>query len=130
MANLNRAVTGSQFARFIIVGVLSTIVNYAIFIALLSVNTPYIVAMGAGFIAGTVAGFRINKVWTFGVARNEGGLFGAYVAVYAVSLLAGMGFLWALVELLLLDPRIANILTIGLTTMTNFVGTKLLVFKK
>lgn len=130
MANLNRAVTGSQFVRFIIVGVLSTIVNYAIYIALLWVSIPYIVAMVAGFVAGTIAGFRINKVWTYGVARGEAGFFGAYVAVYAVSLLLGMGFLWALVEMLLLDPRIANILTIGLTTMTNFIGTKLLVFKK
>lgn len=119
-----------QFARFVVIGLLSTAVNYAVFAALYrATGTGYLLSSGVGFVAGVVVGFAFNRRWTFEAEGAPASYLPAYFGVYAASLVLGLAFLKAGVALAGIRPEVANLLTIGLTTCTNFAGTKLLVFR-
>ena len=120
-----------QFSRFIVVGVFSTIVNYSIFYILYEfASFYYTLASAMGFIAGVFAGYGFNLAWTFEAKGQYAQYIYKYYIVYTVSLFLGLGFLEFLVSALSVIPEIANVLTIGLTTCTNFMGTKFWVFKR
>ena len=120
-----------QFLKFIVIGVFSTLVNYITFYVLYQVlMTHYTLASATGFIIGVFSGYGFNKRWTFGVTEKAYQFIYKYYAVYIISLGLGLLFLSFLVAILGITPLIAQLLTIGLTTCTNFVGTKLWVFKK
>ena len=56
-----------ELIRFLIIGGLSTILNYLVFLALLhGLNFNYLIANSLGFIAGVSFGYPFNKKWTFG----------------------------------------------------------------
>ncbi len=120
-----------QFLRFIFIGVLSTIVNYAIFYLLYKFcSIGYILASALGFIVGVLAGYSLNKSWTFNIKKTETKYFYKYFLVYCLSLILSVIILKVLVSRFYFTPEVANIITIGVTTCTNFLGVKLLVFKK
>ena len=121
-----------QFVRFIMVGLLSTALNYGVFFALYQqTSLPYLSASAAGYVAGVVLGFLFNKYWTFGsTSKKHIRDIGSYLAVYTVSLILGLGLLEGQVSFLGFNPLLANLVTIGFTTITNFLGTKFFVFKK
>jgi putative flippase GtrA len=121
-----------QFSKFILVGLLSTTVNYLIFfIALHYFFINYLISSGIGFIAGVFAGFFLNKNWTFDsrfVQTKR--IIISYFLVYIFSLALSLVFLKITVGIFHASPEIANLLAICLTTCTNFIGTKFYVFKK
>ncbi|NHO40060.1 GtrA family protein [Acetobacter ghanensis] len=119
-----------HFFRFIIVGGVSTIVNYLVFLVFLKyVGLQYQLSSSCGFLAGVMVGFPLNKMWTY--QHSSGvtwGLLGRYASVYAVSLFVNICVLGVLVGFFRTDARLANIVGIGITTVTNFIGTKFWVF--
>ena len=120
-----------QFSKFIFVGLFSTAVNYLCFWLLLDfLHINYQLAFVSGYMTGVLAGFTLTKQWTCKANGKTKGEIFKYCGVYIVSLILGGLFLRSLVEGLSLDPKIANIIVIGFTTVTNFAGIKFLVFKK
>ena len=120
---------GRQFLKFITVGFFSTVLNYAVFYTLYEyLSTYYVVSSAVGFIVGVFVGYGFNKNWTFGAQEKTEGYVRRYYLVYSGSLLMGLALLEFLVDVLGIVPEVANILIIGLSTCTNFVGTKLYVF--
>ena len=118
--------------KFGIVGVISTIVNYGSFAFLYKIiYFYYLFSSITGYIAGLLIGYFLNKNWTF-VAQvdKEKIYFFGYVTVYVVSLVSSQLLLISLVEGIKLNPLFANIFAIGLSTIMNFFGTYLFVFKK
>jgi len=117
--------------KFGIVGILSTIFNYGVFAFLYKIiSLHYIVSSVTGYVSGLLLGYLLNKNWTFiaQVDKSRSYIVG-YITVYAVSLVSSQAFLFFLVELLLINPLYANILAIVLSTIMNFLGTNLFVFK-
>lgn len=122
--------TASQFIKFAIVGVLSTLVNYAIFYILhMFFSLDYIFASAIGYIIGVITGFMINKAWTFSNHSESGKYLFKYFAIYVFSLIVSLAFLKIAVEEYKMLAIVANMLSIVVTTAINFMGTKLLVFK-
>ncbi|KTR03516.1 hypothetical protein NS365_18130 [Aureimonas ureilytica] len=127
---IRSALTG-EIGRFLIVGALSTVVNYSVFYGLILLGIDYIPAAAGGFLIGVAVGYSLNKSWTFGVsAPSSPKLVASYWLVYGISLICGLLFIRGLVELLNFDPRIANLAAIVLTTCTNFLGTRFFVFRR
>ena len=129
--SLLRNKISTQFYKFIIVGIWSTIINYGMFYILLEfLGVNYLISSAAGFISGVFAGYGFNRKWTFGVksVKKHSEIL-KYYAVYITSLILSLLFLKVVVGIIGLDPKIANILAIGLTTCTNFIGIKIVVFK-
>lgn len=81
----------AQFARFLAVGIVNTLLSLVVFSALSSVS-PTAVAGAFAFTAGAVSGYLLNASWTF-AAR---GSWRRYLAVQlaglgATSAVAGIG---------------------------------------
>lgn len=126
-----KAMGQTHLLRFLVVGGISTVINYAVFYVLfLWTGIGDKPASAAGFLTGVAVGYLFNKSWTF---RHEGPtsftLVGKYLLVYLASLMMSLGLLYVLVDLGGMDARIANVLCILFTTCTNFAGTKLVVFR-
>jgi len=119
-----------QLAKFIVVGVFSTLVNYSFFYLLYEfLGIYYLISAASGFIAGVLAGYGFNKKWTFGIKEKAKHYVYKYYITYIVSLVLSLFVLEFLVSQIGLTPEIANLLTIGFTTITNFIGIKAWVFK-
>jgi uridine kinase/putative flippase GtrA len=115
--------------RFLIIGALSTAINYAIFFALFSIGIHYALASAVGYVAGLIFGYAFNRSWTFSsVTQSMAGEFFAYMSVYALSLGLSIAALQLLVERGGIAPMLAQIGAIGVSTILNFIGLKLFVF--
>lgn len=120
-----------EFQRFIVVGIVSTIVNYGFFYTIFGLSGRYILASSAGYIAGLIVGYALNRNWTFGdkKADQKNKEFLLYCIIYAGSLVFSLLFLRALVEWAHFDPIIAQVFAIGLSTLMNFIGLRFIVFR-
>ena len=120
----------SEFIKFLIVGIFATIINYASF-SILYKFTPinYLLSSSIGFLAGVFAGFPFNKQWTFKSNKNSIKLIIPYLTVYTISLILSLILLEIQVKIAGINPYIANFICICFTTVTNFAGTKILIFK-
>jgi putative flippase GtrA len=122
-----------QICRFLVIGAISTCVSYLVFILLFRVfDVHYILSSALGFFAGILFGYPANRRWTFGVSKSEKKAASVYkyFSTYIFSLFVGMILLRITVEWFLVMPELANVLVICVTTLMNFLGTKLWVFKK
>lgn len=121
----------SSLYRFLIVGGFSTIINYLFFYLLyIFLHVNYLFASAAGFLAGVAFGYMLNKTWTFRISSpSTKGLVVKYLTVYLVSLCLGLIAIHILIAIFKVNPLLANLFAIILTTCTNFIGTRLLVFR-
>ena len=71
-----------------------------------------------------------NKDWTFQYQNITAKEPLQYITLYSTSLLLGLALLRVLVNNLNIIPEIANVIVIGFTTTTNFLGLKFWVFRK
>ena len=94
-----------QAWKFIVVGGISTVINYAIFFLSYHYGQiNYLVASAIGYVTGLSLSYIFNASWTFR-QQSTSHLIGNQIA------------------------RLANIIAIGQTTITNFLGCKHYVFK-
>ncbi len=119
-----------QFKKFVFIGLSSTAINYGVFFVLFQFfQIYYALAHVIGYILGVVFGYAFNRSWTFdSVIPKKKVEFVLYFTVYILSLMTSVAALQILVEVSELNPLIANILSIGVSTITNFLGCKFLVF--
>lgn len=121
----------TQFFRFAVVGAFSTIINYSVFILLLDyAKVNYLLASAIGFFAGVLCGYFFNRSWTYQSTTKAKSEIFKYYLVYLISLCISLVFLKIVVEEIHFDKKLANLISIGITTITNFLGTKFWVFKK
>lgn len=83
-----------------------------------------------GYFIGLSFGYFFNRVWTF--QADEDSLIQKikYFLTYIFSLIIGLFVLNVLVKNLDIESEIANMYVILITTILNFLGTKVWVFKK
>ncbi len=119
-----------EAVKFIIIGIFGTAVNYGVFYTIYKfIGVNYTISSAIGFIAGVFAGFPFNKNWTFQSDKNTRKVIIPYFTIYLMSLGISIALLNIQVKLLNINPLIANVVCICVTTVTNFIGTKLFVFK-
>jgi len=120
-----------QFIRFCGVGVLGATLNYSIFFILLYFfSVQYIISSATGFILSVFLAFSLNKRFTFKNHNQSKSKILRYFSVNFFSLIIGLISLGFFVRILLLNEYFANFLTVGITTVLNFAGSKLFVFNK
>jgi len=131
MLNLLKNKIGIQFYKFIIVGAVSTLVNYLMFYILLEfLKINYLISSAFGFLFGMVIGYFLNRKWTFQMeTKTTNAEIIKYFFVYAFSLILSLIFLKIAVDAFKINAKIANFFALILTTFTNFIGIKMTVFK-
>lgn len=123
--------TRGQIARFLVIGGASVAVDLAVY-AILTAFTPlsWAAAKGLSYAAGVVVGYFGNKFWTFQSASRSVGEPALYLMLYALTLALNIGC--NQLALAALGPQFklgAFLFATGITTVTNFLGMKLVAFR-
>ncbi|WP_058303294.1 GtrA family protein [Gorillibacterium timonense] len=139
--------------KFGIVGVANTFVDFAVYTILYYFGVPYRVAQCFSYAAGTLNSYILNKKWTFAAKAKDSdqsvqtgstpgsGEAGSvrridypqairFLIVNLISLGVSLVLLGFLKEQLGLHAIAAKLLVTVVTTLLNFVGSKLWVFRK
>jgi len=115
-----------------IIGGISTAVNYGIFFLFFYFgHWHYLLASAVGFLSGVAISYTGNRLWTFD-SKEEKKLkeFGGYLLVCLITITISLAFLRFEVQILKINPLIANFFAICLSAAMNFIFVKIFVFKK
>lgn len=120
-----------ELLRFSLVGLISTFVNYAIFFILLKyISVYYIYASSIGFLVGIYVSYSLNRRFTFiSVMESKVKELFSYIAICFFSLILSLLVLRILVEVYSLNPLLGNLAAIAVSTISNFIGAKVFVFR-
>jgi len=120
-------VSRTQLIRFCFVGILNTIVGYGAFFILVNYQY-YLVALAFAHIIGVIHSYLWNKYWIFRSGRISLAEFAKFNVVYVLVFAANAVALYVCVDLLVVDPRIAQLLILPVITVISFTGQKLWTF--
>lgn len=114
--------------KFIAVGLLNTLVGYAIYIFLILLGIPYLLALLIATIAGvTFNYFSIGRL----VFKSKGGLviFNKFVAAYGCVYLTNATLLDVFIKYFQTDPYIGQALCIPLSVLLSWILMNFWVYK-
>ncbi|MCP4455031.1 MAG: GtrA family protein [Planctomycetes bacterium] len=122
----------TQFIKFSLVGLLNTVIHYGIFyVTYTYMEVHHLLASTLGFCVAVTNSYLINKHWTF---KTRGAKvhheFAKFVIVNLITLSINLGSMALLVEQFSMDPRVAQLASIGLTLSINFLGNKFWTFRE
>lgn len=126
--------TGNQFVRFALVGSSGVFVNMAIYSgSIYLLHVYYLLAATFSFLVAMTNNFILNLRWTF-KTHNRGirTIRDQYLKYFMVTLISygiNMAVLWILVDLWYWHKILAQLAAIAITTLSNFLGSKLWAFK-
>lgn len=118
-----------QEIRFLMVGVLNTIVGYGLYALFLALNINYLVANTMSTILGVLHSYMWNRFYTFKSKEKAFQEFLKFSLVYLVSYLLGTLTLFIMKDKLALSPYIAGFVNLFFTTLISFFGHKYFSFK-
>jgi putative flippase GtrA len=124
--------TRLQLLRFIVIGVTCVVVDLVVYRLLCSqggIRLDW--AKAISYWAGVVVGFAGNKFWTFRSAQKSLREPVAYFILYSLTMLANIGCNRAVLATLVAEATgLAFLFATGVSTCLNFVGMRLLVFRR
>ena len=121
----------AEFLRFLLVGVVSTLVNFVIYYLFYRFGVPLLVASSVGYLSGLGISYTLGRLWIFGEKFTYSKrMFYSFLFVYAVGGI-GMSLLTLFsIKVCGLDYRIGWVIGLLFSVVNNFMGQKYLVFKK
>ncbi len=137
MKDLIKKLFNAQAIRFLIVGVINTLVGNGIMFLLLNLTkTSYWLCVAANYAAGGIVSFFLNKYFTFKNKDKSIKQIIIFACVVAVCAILAHGIAKPLVFKLLaaqtetLQKNISALTGTILYTVLNFIGQKFIAFKK
>lgn len=118
--------------KFGAVGVVNTILDFAIFITLVRYfEWNLLLANAVSYIVAVTNSYVLNLLWTF--TKSQGAKFGAhsylrFVTVNTVGFLIGSVVIWQLHDIL--TPEFAKLISIIITLAWNYFATKRFVIER
>jgi len=116
-----------QFVGFVVAGGLATVVNYGLFILLLSLHLNYLAAASLGYLSGIVVSFFLNRILVYRSRQPLSAQMSRYFLAYLAALVAQLGALEGLVRMGM-SPEIGNAVAIGIVVVLNFFVVRRFVF--
>jgi putative flippase GtrA len=130
-SNDRQSETFVQFVGFCVVGVLNTLVGWAVYYAFVIFDPAlYLIGNATGYICGVMNSYYWNSRFVFRKAqkRSVGTLIKTYIS-YGITLLISTGLMYLLVHFLSVSEYIAPIPCLLITVPINFALSKLWAFK-
>lgn len=124
-----------ELIDYLIVGVLTTIVNFSVFFLFDSViDISYLIANALSIMVAILFSFYLNKKYVFkSKSSNFKALFREFSLFAGFRLGSGMYdmlSMWILVDFLYLDTNLAKVLTEVVVVIVNYCFSKFVVFRK
>ncbi|MBQ1351530.1 MAG: GtrA family protein [Oscillospiraceae bacterium] len=120
-----------QFILYYMVGTINTVIDFSIYSGVFFLTGQSLPSQTAGYLAGVVSSFCLNRGITFR-EENEGNILfqmATFFMVNLVSLGVSLGLIYLLTSFFGLNGYLAKIPTLLITSLINYFGYKLLVFK-
>jgi putative flippase GtrA len=130
MSRHSSSVLVRQLVRFGASGAANTIVGGCIILLLMAVGVQYLVANAAGYAAGFVLSYFLNRSWTFEVKSRVGSGAPQFILVVAVAYAANLSLVLTLVEGAGVNRYAAQVCGIGTYAVLSFLGMKYFAFRK
>ena len=129
---MTEPVRPKSLIQFLIVGAISAVLNYRVYaLFYLVVMVSYEKSFIVGFVSGVALSYFLNSSWTFqvkcGSHRRD---VWRYCTVYGITLIFGLFFIRSAVEIYEIDPLLANLGAIFVTTFINYIGVRFWVFSQ
>jgi len=119
-----------QLLRFAAVGVLNTLVGFAVIVLLTrGLGVGDVPANLAGFAVGACCSYMLNKAFTFASRKPHAQAAPAFVATIAACLAANLAVLLLALHALHLPSLVAQALAVLTYNVLFFLASKLVVFK-
>src|SRR5205085_802416 len=118
-----------QFAKFVIVGLMTTLINFTVYGLLLLAGIHYLRAAVIAFAIATLNSYTFNRRWTFRAGAHRTERLVKFTAVQLVGLTINLLLLFWLVENFALNKFLAQVLANSLVVVTGFVGNKFWTFR-
>lgn len=121
-----------EFAKFVIVGTLTTLLDWSIYFLLTRVfGLFYLLAKATAFIAAALNSYYLNRLWTFESRQKKIALeLGKFFLVSGFGLLLNTAILHWVVENLHLGDLIGLLIATIVVLSWNFLANKLWVFRR
>jgi putative flippase GtrA len=120
----------NQLVLYCICGGLGVGTDYAIYWLLVTGGVGYQVANVAGYLAGTVLSFFLNRRITFGVRTQMMRRLAIFLGVAAVGFSVSAALLWLLVHVMAMDARIAKLLTLPVVVLIQYTLNRRITFNE
>jgi putative flippase GtrA len=118
----------TQIIKFCLVGILNTIVGYGTFFILVN-YLYYLLALLIAHIIGVLHSFLWNKYWIFKTKKFNLEEFIKFNVIYVIVFIANAVALFVCVDIISVDPKVAQLILLPLITVISFFGQKLWTFK-
>lgn len=109
-----------KFFRFCIVGAFSTLLDASIFY-LVRMVASYTIALVTGYCTSLIFNYILTVYWTFQTKASIGNAVGIVMAHLFNVFVVRLGLMHLLIEVFMLEDRIAYIPTLMISVVTNFV---------
>lgn len=129
MNDLYKKLTNMKEVRFLLVGVLNTIVGYGIYALLIKLKVYYLIANTISTILGVIHSYLWNRFYTFKSHDKAIKEIVRFSLVYLVSYLIGSCTLYLFKESLNLNEYVAGFINLFITTIISYVGHNKFSFK-
>ncbi|MEJ5349110.1 MAG: GtrA family protein [Desulfosoma sp.] len=116
------------FSRYILVGVLNTVLGYGIIFGLMACSfNPYL-SNALGYMIGISFSYVLNKRFSFRSSAPDRIAFPLFLASLGTAYLANLAVLFSLLKFLAVNPYVAQIVAGGVYTLVGFLGSRYLAF--
>ena len=119
-----------QFSKFIIIGFISTFINYLLYLLCFKVSKNILFSSSIGYLSGIINSYIFGKKWVFKIKNKTNllsiikfllvYLIGGIVMTLIINYLFNKGF----------EYRLAWCFGISYSVLNNFLGSKYFVFNK
>jgi putative flippase GtrA len=123
----------AQLSRFVAVGVLSALVDFGAYHALLALGTWVHGAKGISFILGTTTAYLLNRRFTFAATQGGTTRFAGFVLLYGTTFAINIGMNALMLVVLPEMPlrvSVAWVIAQGTATAINFVMLRTVIFRR
>jgi putative flippase GtrA len=113
-----------QLIKFAVIGAANTVIGYGIFYALIHFHFHYLFALLASSVFGITNSYFWNKYWVFTSEHHFKRELPRFIIVYLGSLMINAALLPVFVEMLKIDPTIAQLFFLFFLPLFTFAGLK------
>ena len=119
-----------QLLLYCICGGIGVTADYFVYYSALTFGVWYQTANIFGYLSGTLVSFFLNRKITFGIRDKLAYRLAMFLGVAVIGFSVSAVMLWFLVDLMLVDARIAKLLTLPVVVIIQFSMNRRITFLK
>lgn len=123
----NSSTLRGQMLRYIVTGFFTVAIDFTLYY-LLSHFISHSLAKGISFLSGTIFAYTVNKYWTFKKTQKSYKEMFSFLLLYSITLAINVAVNFVVLNMSG-NILIAFLMATGVSTVLNFLGQKLVIFK-